>query len=65
MFILVGYDPKYNTSVQRAWNYTKDPGIKAVNQMGINFNKKISLPEQDNCLSLPLGSKYMFILLNT
>jgi hypothetical protein len=55
--LLAGNDPKFNTSVQRAWDYIKDPGIKAIDQLGINNVEKIYQPEKDNFLSLPLGGK--------
>lgn len=45
-------DPQEKTDVQRAWLYSQDPGVTAVNngQAG-----KIQVQPYDNTLSLPLG----------
>ena len=59
----VGSDPKFNTSIQRSWNYIKDPGIKAIEESGINNTVKIPIPQQDNYLSLPLGSNFFSSIL--
>lgn len=61
---IVGNDPKYNTSIQRSWNYIQDPGMRSIEELGINNTVKLPVPQEDNFLSLPLGSKLInFIIL--
>ena len=46
------FDPQEQTDVQRAWLYSEDPGVKAVNEGKAG---KTQMQPYDNALSLPLG----------
>jgi hypothetical protein len=46
------FDPQEQTDVQRAWLYSEDPGVRAVNQ---GQSGKAQMQPYDNALSLPLG----------
>ena len=47
-------DPKYNTEIQRTWINHRDPGIRAVNDLGIDNTKCFPFPKIDNELSLTM-----------
>jgi len=46
------FDPQEQTDVQRAWLYSEDPGVRAVNQ---GLGGKSQMQPFDNANSLPLG----------
>ncbi|MCQ2818316.1 MAG: hypothetical protein MJ252_13700 [archaeon] len=52
----MGPEPKYNTEVQRAWTYIRDPAVRAVQDYGIDNTKWTPLPKIDSKLSLGLQS---------
>ena len=47
-----GNEPKYNTEIQRTWINYRDPGVRAIQDFGVDNRKKIPLPKIDNNLSL-------------
>ena len=47
-------DPQESTDVQRAWLYTKDPAVTAVNEKNNNMNAS-QVQSFDNQTSLALG----------
>jgi len=46
------FDPQEQTDVQRAWLYSQDPGVRAVNE---GMGGKSQMQPYDNQNSLPLG----------
>lgn len=54
------HDPQEHTDIQRAWLYSKDPGVKTINSRpegphGPPRDLKLALQPFDNANSLPLG----------
>lgn len=52
-----GNEPKYNTEIQRTWINYRDPGIRAVQDLGVDNRKYIPLPKIDNNLSLRIQNE--------
>ena len=46
------FDPQEQTDVQRAWLYSEDPGVRAVNE---GMGGRSQMQPYDNQNSLPLG----------
>jgi hypothetical protein len=61
-----GYEPKYNTEVQRTWINYRDPGVRAITDLGIDNTKLSSTTTRsnfhykDNELSLTMPSDKMY-----
>ena len=56
-----GSEPKYNTEVQRTWINYRDPGVRAVHDLGIDNTQTLRVvPQNDNDLSLTMQSDKLY-----
>ena len=57
-----GSEPKYNTEIQRTWINHRDPGVRAINDLGIDNTRVLTTTNshKDNDLSLTMQSDKLY-----